>query len=74
MIKNQFSYLSFNFFIYNFMFRWAIVLALLVTILVGVIIVLCLRKRKLVMKMNSKFSQVSQEKSLKAKDMAQNYS
>ena len=49
-------------------------LALLVTILVGVIIVLCLRKRKLVMKMNGKFSQVSQEESRKAKDMAQNYS
>ena len=47
-------------------------LALVVTILVGVIIVLCLRKRKLAMKMNSKFSQVSQEESRKAKDMAQN--
>ena len=46
-------------------------LALVVTILVGVIIVLCLRKRKLVMKMNSKFSQ---EESRIAKDMAQNYS
>ena len=56
------------------MFRWAIVLALLVTILVGVIIVLCLRKRTLAMKMNSKFIQVSQEESRKAKDMAQNYS
>ena len=60
-----------------FMFRWAIVLALLVTILVGVIIVLCLRKRKLAMRMNSQVSQVSQvsqEEQRKTKDLEQNYS
>ena len=74
MIINQFSSLFFNFFIYNFMFRWAIVLALLVTILVGVIIVLCLRKRKLAMRMNSQVSQVSQEEQRKTKDLEQNYS
>ena len=56
------------------MFRWAIVLALLVTILVGVIIVLCLRKRKLAMRMNSQVSQVSQEEQRKTKDLEQNYS
>ena len=56
------------------MFRWAIVLALLVTILVGIIIVLCLRKRKLAMRMNSQVSQVSQEEQRKTKDLEQNYS
>ena len=56
------------------MFRWAIVLALLVTILVGVIIVLCLRKRKLAMRMNSQVSQVSEEEQRKTKDLEQNYS
>ena len=56
------------------MFRWALVLALLVTILVGVIIVLCLRKRKLAMGMNSQVSQVSQEEQRKTKDLEQNYS
>ena len=56
------------------MFRWAIVLALLVTILVGVIIVLCLRKRKLAMRMNSQVSQVSQEEQRKTKDLEQSYS
>ena len=56
------------------MFRWAIVLALLVTILVGVIIVLCLRKRKLAMRMNSQVTQVSQEEQRKTKDLEQNYS
>ena len=49
-------------------------LALLVTILVGVIIVLCLRKRKLAMRMNSQVSQVSQEEQRKTKDLEQNYS
>ena len=56
------------------MIRWAIVLALLVTILVGVIIVLCLRIRKLAMRMNSQVSQVSQEEQRKPKDLEQNYS
>ena len=56
------------------MFRWAIVLALLVTILVGIIIVLCLRKRKLAMRMNSQVSQVSEEEQRKTKDLEQNYS
>ena len=72
------SYLSFNFFpLTILMFRWAIVLALLVTILVGIIIVLCLRKRKLAMRMNSQVSQVSQvsqEEQRKTKDLEQNYS
>ena len=69
------SYLSFNFFpLTILMFRWAIVLALLVTILVGVIIVLCLRKRKLAMGMNSQVSQVSQEEQRKTKDLEQSYS
>jgi len=56
---------------------WALVLALLVTIFVGVIIVLCLRKRKLAMRMNSQVSQVSQvsqEEQRKTKDLEQNYS
>ena len=56
------------------MFRWAIVLALVVTILVGIIIVLCLRKRKLEMRMNSQVSHVSQEDQRKTKDLEQNYS
>ena len=69
------SYLSFNCFpLTIFMFRWALVLALLVTILVGVIIVLCLRKRKLAMRMNSQVSQVSQEEQRKTKDLEQSYS
>ena len=72
------SYLSFNYFpLKVLMFRWAIVLALLVTILVGVIIVLCLRKRKLAMRMNSQVSQVSQvsqEEQRKTKDLEQSYS
>ena len=56
------------------MFRWAIVLALVVTILVGIIIVLCLRKRKLAIRMNNQVSQVSQEEQRKPKDLEQNYS
>ena len=72
------SYLSFIFFpLKVLMFRWAIVLAMLVTILVGVIIVLCLRKRKLAMRMDSQViqvSQVSQEEQRKTKDLEQNYS